>query len=48
LGWWAWFQSWNPDQTLGDSREHRRFTQSLAWHVVAREKDISRHVGDGT
>lgn len=49
LGWAAVYLGlFARDQTLGDSREHPRFIQSLAWHVVAREKEIARYVPGGT
>jgi hypothetical protein len=49
LGWAAFYIALSDrNQTLGDSREHPRFIESLAWHIVAREKDISRHIGSGT
>jgi hypothetical protein len=43
LGWAALYKGlFVRDQTLGDSRKHKRFIQSLAWHVVRHEQEISR------
>lgn len=48
LGWWAFFQHGDQDQTLEEAGEHTRFTQGLAWHIARQAKEISRHVDGGT
>jgi hypothetical protein len=41
LGWWAYYRALLPNEALGSADGHARFVQSLAWHVVEREKEIS-------
>lgn len=49
LGWAALYQGlFIRDQTLHNNREHKRFIQSLAWHVVAHEKELSRLMPGGS
>jgi len=48
FGWWAFFQARNPDQAIGDLREHRRFTEHVAWHIVARRSELLHHAAGGT
>jgi len=43
LGWAALYKGlFLRDQTLGDSRKHKRFIQNLAWHVVRHSQELSR------
>jgi hypothetical protein len=41
LGWWAFYRALSPNETLGPADSHARFIQSLAWHIVEHEKEIS-------
>jgi len=41
LGWWAFYRALLPNETLGSADWHARFVQSLAWHIVEHEREIS-------
>jgi hypothetical protein len=41
LGWWAFYRALRPNETLGPADQRARFVQSLAWHIVEHEKEIS-------
>jgi len=41
LGWWAFYRALSPNETLGSADWRARFVQSLAWHIVEHEKEIS-------
>jgi hypothetical protein len=41
LGWWAIYRALSPNETLGSADSRARFVQSLAWHIVEHEKEIS-------
>ncbi len=44
LGWWALIEGALPDQTWGAADSHRRFIESLAWHIVRHEKQLSAYL----
>jgi len=43
LGWWALVDGAYPDRTWGSADRHARFVQSLAWHIVEQQAQISAH-----
>jgi hypothetical protein len=43
LGWWAFYRGFLPNETSGRADQNARFVQSLAWHIVEHENDISNY-----
>ncbi len=43
LGWWAFFRGFLPNETWFSADHHVRFVQSLSWHIVEHQKEISAY-----